>query len=98
MGGNSGQARTVKVRIEGRVQGVGYRYWVERTAGALNLSGWVRNRRDGSVEAVFFGTSDEVAHMIDRCRKGPPSAVVASVSVADEDSPPPPGFATLPTA
>ena len=47
--------RTVRVRIEGRVQGVGYRYWAERVAGELALSGWVRNRRDGAVEALFSG-------------------------------------------
>ena len=47
--------RTVRVRLEGHVQGVGFRYWTERAATDLGLDGWVRNRRDGGVEAVFSG-------------------------------------------
>ena len=66
----------MRVRIEGRVQGVGYRYWTERVAGELGLTGWVRNRRDGTVEAVFSGAADDVAEMLERCRDGPPSAQV----------------------
>jgi acylphosphatase len=81
-----GQAtRSVRVRIEGRVQGVGYRYWVERTAGRLALAGWVRNRRDGSVEAVFSGPPDRIADMLERCRQGPPAASVNSVTALEED-------------
>jgi acylphosphatase len=91
---------SVRVRIEGHVQGVGYRYWVERTAGRLALSGWVRNRRDGSVEAVFSGAADKVADMIERCRQGPPAASVTSVSVTEEEAVAgvPAGFDVLPTA
>jgi acylphosphatase len=89
--------RTVRVRIAGRVQGVGYRYWTERVAGELELSGWVRNRRDGSVEAVFSGPPDDVAEMIERCRDGPPLAQVASVDVAEDAAEPSPGFEALPT-
>lgn len=89
--------RTVRVRISGRVQGVGYRYWAERTAGDLGLSGWVRNRTDGSVEAVFSGAGPDVGTMIARCQHGPRSAVVASVDVMDEPVTPPPGFDVLPT-
>ena len=70
----SQQLRTVRVRIEGGVQGVGYRYWTERVAGELGLAGWVRNRRDGSVEALFSGPAEDVAQMLERCRDGPPSA------------------------
>ena len=90
--------RTVRVRIEGRVQGVGYRYWTERTAAALGLSGWVRNRRDGSVEAVFSGTPDKVADIIVRCRQGPRSAAVTAVASAEEAEVLSPGFASRPTA
>ena len=61
------------VVIRGRVQGVGYRAWTEYTAIDHGLDGWVRNRRDGSVEAVFAGTSDAVADMIEACRRGPPA-------------------------
>jgi len=93
-----GDVRTVRVRIVGRVQGVGYRYWTERVAGELGLSGWVRNRRDGTVEAVFSGAPDDVAEMIERCRAGPPSAQVTSVDVAEDAAEPSPGFETLPTA
>jgi len=93
-----GDVRTVQVRIAGRVQGVGYRYWTKRVAGELGLSGWVRNRRDGTVEAVFSGAPDDVAEMIERCRAGPPSAQVTSVDVAEDAAEPSPGFEVLPTA
>ncbi len=76
--------RTVQVRIEGRVQGVGYRMWTQRSALGLGLEGWVRNRRDGSVEAVFQGSEAEVAAMIKRCEGGPPGASVTSVEVLAE--------------
>ena len=73
----SGTARRVVIR--GRVQGVGYRAWVEHQARRRGLQGWVRNRRDGSVEAVFDGADDVVANMIASCRKGPASARVDDV-------------------
>ena len=74
----SGAIRHVTIR--GRVQGVGYRYWVERHATARDLEGWVRNRRDGSVEALFAGPGDVVAEMIALCRRGPSSARVEAVA------------------
>ena len=64
------------VTVSGRVQGVGYRYFVEREAQPRNLEGWVRNRRDGSVEAVFAGPEQAVTAMIAACRRGPSSARV----------------------
>jgi acylphosphatase len=64
------------VIIHGRVQGVGYRAWTEVTALERGLQGWVRNRRDGSVEALFVGPEDAVAAMIGDCRRGPPGARV----------------------
>jgi acylphosphatase len=67
------------VTIRGRVQGVGYRYFVEREAQLRDLEGWVRNRRDGSVEAVFSSSADAVAAMIAACRRGPSSARVDAV-------------------
>lgn len=69
-----------QVTIRGRVQGVGYRAWVEYQANTSGLEGWVRNRRDGSVEAVFAGPPHLVAAMVAMCRHGPPSAKVASVT------------------
>ncbi len=68
------------VTIRGRVQGVGYRAWVEHRARAHGLEGWVRNLRDGSVEAVLAGPADAVAEMIALCRRGPSSARVDAVT------------------
>ena len=64
------------VIIRGRVQGVGYRAWTEVTALERGLQGWVRNRRDGSVEAMFVGSENAVVAMIEDCRRGPPGARV----------------------
>ena len=98
MGSPQDDRRSVRVRIEGRVQGVGYRYWTERVAGELNLSGWVRNRRDGSVEALFSGPADDVAQMLECCKDGPPSARVTTVKIVEEGGTTPVGFDVLPTA
>ncbi len=70
---------TVSVRIRGRVQGVWYRGWTEEEATRRGLRGWVRNRRDGSVEALFAGPAALVQDMIDACWKGPPAARVEAV-------------------
>jgi acylphosphatase len=70
---------TLHVTIRGRVQGVGYRAWIEDRARASRLEGWVRNRSDGSVEAVFSGPASVVAEMIAHCRHGPPSSQVEAV-------------------
>ncbi len=78
------ETRTVQVRIEGRVQGVGFRAFVEWNARELGLEGWVRNRRDGSVEAVFQGAAQGVADMLQRCRQGPPGSAVTRVEAIGE--------------
>jgi acylphosphatase len=70
----------VQVMVRGRVQGVGYRAWVEDQATLNGLEGWVRNRADGSVEAVFAGPAQDVAEMVAACRKGPPASRVDAVS------------------
>ena len=67
------------VTIRGRVQGVGYRYWVEQQARSLGLEGWVRNRRNGSVEALFSGAADVVSDMVALSRRGPSSARVDAI-------------------
>src|SRR5580700_623943 len=91
------------VIIRGRVQGVGYRAWVEHRARAHALEGWVRNRRDGSVEAVFAGPANVVADMVASCRRGPSSARVDAVTEepagSDVLKPRPAGerFSVLPT-
>lgn len=77
--------RGAHVVIKGRVQGVGFRYWVEAEAVSRGLTGWVRNRRDGSVEAVFFGTDGAVDAMLAACKEGPASALVTDVAVSDTD-------------
>jgi acylphosphatase len=73
----SGAIRRVAVR--GSVQGVGYRAWVERQAIARRLEGWVRNKADGSVEALFSGPADVVIEMVALCRRGPAAARVDAV-------------------
>ena len=73
----------IQVTIRGRVQGVGYRAWVEHRARAHDLEGWVRNLSDGSVEALFAGPPDAVAAMVERCRRGPSSARVEAVTEHD---------------
>ncbi len=69
-----------RVEIRGRVQGVGYRAWLHHTALAMSLVGWVRNRRDGSVEAVLAGPEDVVLDMITQCDRGPALARVETVT------------------
>ena len=92
------------VMIRGRVQGVGFRYWTTREALRLGLAGWVRNRRDGSVEALFVGPTDVVTEMMARCRKGPESARVEAIEdqpeMANAEKMIRPGerFSQLPTA
>jgi acylphosphatase len=71
-----------QVTVTGRVQGVGYRAWVEHRARNHNLEGWVRNRRDGSVEALFAGPAQVVSEMVASCRRGPSSARVEAVEDA----------------
>jgi acylphosphatase len=93
----SGERRTVRVRIEGGVQGVGYRYWTERTAAELGVSGWVRNLDDGSVHALFSGERAKVDAMIERCRQGPRSSIVTSLAIEDVEAEVPSGFVVLPT-
>jgi acylphosphatase len=82
-------------RISGKVQGVWYRAWTVEQATARGLLGWVRNRLDGSVEALFAGPADQVADMIEACRQGPKAARVANVAVEDFAGDIPEGFAQI---
>jgi acylphosphatase len=89
--------KVLHAAITGRVQGVGFRAWIAREAERLDLRGWVRNRRDGSVEAVFKGAEDQVVRMLDECWRGPRGAVVDNVvatAITDEGWS---GFSVLPT-
>ena len=93
--------RAVRVVVEGRVQGVGYREFVRRTALALGVSGWVRNRSDGGVEAVLAGDGESIDAMIAEMRRGPRWAEVTSLRVEDNGEAPAGGgsaFAVRPTA
>lgn len=89
--------KSVIVRIHGRVQGVWYRRWTEEQARAASLSGWVRNRGDGSVEALFSGSDEVVDRMIALCNQGPPLAKVTAVDPQPADPPSRPEFLVLPT-
>ena len=77
--GNTIQGKTIRVSIFGRVQGVGYRAWTEQRARQLGLSGWVRNRLDGSVEALFSGHQSGIAQMVRACEQGPSVAKVERI-------------------
>lgn len=92
------EMRVVHVRVEGRVQGVGYRAWTEVVATGLGLEGWVRNRRDGAVEAVFQGRPETVEDMLARCKEGPPAAHVTHVDILGEGVGAFEGFEVRPTA
>lgn len=89
--------RAVNLRISGRVQGVGYRAWMSSRALTLGLDGWVRNRWDGSVEALVCGKPDAVEHLITACHAGPSHARVTEVKAAPAAPPDHPGFDQLPT-
>ena len=92
-------ALQARLAITGRVQGVGYRDWAMAAAQRLGLSGWVRNRADGSVEALVVGDDDAVGRMLEACRRGPTLARVDAVDVEPVDLDVlPSGFTRLPTA
>lgn len=84
--------RAVRLIIEGRVQGVGYRMWTVREATRRGLDGWVRNLPDGAVEALIAGPEADVAAMIDACRQGPRMAAVTAIHEHPAPAPGTPGF------
>ena len=89
--------RAARLNITGRVQGVGYRIWAARQASALGLRGWVRNRADGSVEALVIGNPQAVENMIEACRQGPLGARVSDVAVNEAEDDGSHGFAARET-
>ena len=89
--------RTVHVVVSGHVQGVWYRGWMVESARALDLRGWVRNRWDGTVEAVFGGPELAIEIMLTRCHSGPPAARVDSVTAVAWDGETGTGFHQLPS-
>lgn len=84
--------KTVHAIVSGRVQGVWFRAWTAGEAVKLGLDGWVRNRKDGTVEALFSGTDADVAAMLEKCRKGPPLARVDAIDTSAADAPEARGF------
>jgi acylphosphatase len=77
---------TRHLQISGRVQGVGFRYSMQREAARLGLTGWVRNRRDGGVEALVQGNEEAVAALTEWARRGPAGAHVAALRVASAEA------------
>ncbi|WP_207461147.1 acylphosphatase [Azospirillum sp. SYSU D00513] len=73
--------KAVLVRIHGKVQGVWYRAWTVERATQAGLAGWVRNRADGTVEALFAGPAGDVDRMVEACRRGPEHAIVRDIAV-----------------
>lgn len=86
-----------RLRIAGRVQGVGYRDWMARTAASLGVSGWVRNRADGTVEALVHGPTAAVEELLRACRRGPRFARVDEIEETLAEPEDEPGFRRLPT-
>lgn len=73
--------KTLSFLVQGRVQGVGFRYWTQSRANRLGLKGWVRNRPDGAVEGIMEGQGELLNVMLEQLHQGPPSARVDSVQV-----------------
>jgi acylphosphatase len=90
--------RAMRLRISGRVQGVGYRAWAVQMAVRLGVRGWVRNRVDGSVEALVIGDEAAVAAMVEACRRGPRAAMVMDIAVSEAEEDGSADFAARPTA
>lgn len=84
--------KAMHVQVTGRVQGVWFRAWTQEQAQARGVSGWVRNRPDGSVEAVISGDDAAVDGLIEALKQGPSAARVADVQVSETDPPAEPGF------
>jgi acylphosphatase len=93
----SSSVKSVHVRISGRVQGVGFRSWTKAQARKKALNGWVRNRTDGTVEAVFSGKESVVDEMVEACQDGPLVSRVKEVKVQSWDEPVASGFEHLET-
>jgi len=88
---------TLRLRIEGSVQGVGYRFFAVGEARKLGLEGWIRNRSDGSVEALVSGHTKQIESFVAICMRGPPGARVTNVDMHTADPPAEHGFRTRAT-
>lgn len=93
----SGERIARRIRVKGKVQGVFFRAWAIEQANELGLDGWVRNRHDGSVEAVAVGPAGKVEELIARCHRGSPPSRVDAVIVEDTPGIVAAGFTQKPT-
>jgi len=93
----SDELTTFRLRLRGLVQGVGFREWAIAEAKARKLDGWVRNRRDDTLELVISGSDAAVQDMLRACTQGPDSARVEKIDITREDELPTPGFRRHPT-
>jgi acylphosphatase len=87
----------IRLIIEGRVQGVGYRWWARGQARRLGVEGWVRNRRDGTVELLALGEAGALERLAQACKSGPPEAFVERVSREPAEDDGSEGFRQTPT-
>ena len=87
----------IRIIVTGAVQGVGYRDWMCAQAAALGVSGWVRNRADGTVEALVHGDAGAVQELLRACRRGPRLAKVTDITEHFAQPPDEPGFVRRPT-
>jgi acylphosphatase len=87
----------LRLRIEGAVQGVGFRAFVVQEARKLGLDGWVRNRSDGTVEALVSGETKQVEALVAACMRGPPGARVTNLELKTAEAPAEKGFRSRPT-
>jgi acylphosphatase len=89
---SDGEITSLRIRIEGAVQGVGFRAFAVAHARQLALDGWVRNRSDGSVEALVSGETKQVERFVEACMRGPEGARVAHVDLHNTEPPAEKGF------
>jgi acylphosphatase len=94
----SAELTTLRVRVEGNVQGVGFRAFAVRVATALNLKGWTRNLKDGAMEAMVTGEVKDVEKFIQACMKGPAGAKVNNIDLQADADTGGEGFIVLPDA
>lgn len=87
-----------RLLLSGRVQGIGFRDWMMTRARRLGLAGWVRNRHDGTLEALVAGDAPAVEELLRACRRGPPMAEVDDIFEEFAEPPAEPGFFKRPTA
>ncbi len=97
MNTDKGDFTHLRLRIEGRVQAVGYRDYVIAEAVRLGVDGWIRNRADGTVEALVSGPNAAVETLVGLCMKGSPGATVRDVEMHKAEAPPEKGFSRRPT-